>query len=278
MSIIEFSNKIFNKLKIKILTKQEEDRLLASVRTAKWAKDHSTESLEFYELVGDKFLQYIFTLFCDEVEPFCKMRSIEKGESICSRMIIKYLSTKYLSKICRDIGLYKYIDYCTNETMTMEQIYEDAFEAWIGACSKTFNFDKVKEFLFEQFKKLGIDMTYDSIVDARTRLNDYLACINGRAFIKSSNEISNGYRVEMCFQKHRSTELKMLTTVGVGKNIKDAELNAASLLLDQLKKMPDYTKNINNVVSYRMWQNLKRSTTTHQESERELKKRRYDSK
>jgi dsRNA-specific ribonuclease len=248
--IISFTQDIFT---FPISTEQGE-RIKRSVRTAKYAQEHSTTSLEADELIGDKVLQLIIVEYCNEMEPFCLLRNLKKCEAIYTRITIKYLSTKYLSILCKIIHLDRFIDYLPNEDCLMDKIYEDAFEAWIGACFEVFGHHSVKKYLFDLFSQLNIDYCYESLYDAKTRLNDFASHFEAHV---SSRELQvvdkNVHRISMTISKNNFINESV---IGEGKTQNEASKNAAEKLLEKISVMQWYRDKIVSVPSYRLWKDV----------------------
>jgi dsRNA-specific ribonuclease len=190
--IIEFTNRMFGLTGDQRITLLEHVNLFVkSVTTQNYYNynkfavvsepDGLCHDYQTLELLGDKALQYTFTryLYTSEKMKHVEILKRKGGENISTRLVIKYLSRKYLSRICAKIGLEKMI-MSWRENLSVEELQEDVFEAWIGACSIVFTAEKLQEFLFGIYDDMNLDLSYESLVDVKTRLNDLAASLYKR--------------------------------------------------------------------------------------------------
>jgi len=253
MDIIKFTFKILKPFTKKIVYKKKYLNLLnMAVKTKKYDLN---ENLENLELVGDKELQnYLSKYF---YKKFCKSNyTIKNGNIVHTRLNIKYLSTFWLSKICQDIGLDNFIRKSTMENFdnTADQIREDVFEAWCGACLKIFKKKIFERFLSIHFDNFKINLNFENLFDVKSRLNDFTSIVGSKTInIGTWNFIENEtllYKNILSSSKH-----SWLESIGIGETKKIAENNAAENLLAMLKTYygDDFEKYYSKTNSFKQW-------------------------
>lgn len=246
MDIVQFTQNKFPFLAIN----EEISNMLKNSVTSKMK--NPLNNYERLELLGDSALYYTFINYCYTQKPYSKMFSIEYGETICTRLRIKYLSTKYLSRICKLIGLDKFLNIAYNELKTRDQLEEDILEAWLGACSLFLSHEVFKQFIFELFDLLNLDLSFESCFDIKTRLNDLASILNCKFINKGT-----------CFVEERQkfySQMTILPTyenligIGFGDNIAQSENEAANHLFKLIKsQIPNFEYYYKNTKNWKKW-------------------------
>lgn len=143
----------------------------------------SEKNYEFFEQLGDLSINKFIISYMGRRFP--QLRS-SKGVGVLASLRILYGSKEILSKLSEKYTLDKYI-LCTKEEMidknTFRDILEDVFEAFFGALE--FSMDNlwftgmgyiyVYKILETMFDDLDINISYETLVDAKTRLNELKA-------------------------------------------------------------------------------------------------------
>jgi len=265
MNILSFTINFFSK---KTCTPEEILLLECSVTTE---KRNEKDNYERLELLGDKLLQTYFVTYCFTTPPYNKMFSLKYGENICTRLNIKYLSTQYIVKMCNSIDLQKYIKMSPNETKSFEQIQEDVFEAWIGACSFIFDHNELKSVLFNIFNNLKIDLSFESCFDVKTRMNDFASIINTK-FINLGTKY-----VENTDEYHTQVYLTKYPTIfgnGYSKFQRESENLASQDLFQKIKKVcPNFEDMYKKTKNYQNWIKFKQNFITCENKNLFLKKK-----
>lgn len=226
-NIVTFSAKLFGKSLDDIKPDQVRD-LVDSTTTKKYDASYSnTGHLERLELLGDKIIAAMFDTFCMTCGDLAKLKRIEGGEWVITRLNIKYLSTSWMSRLCRDIGLDRYIKYHQNESKFVDQINEDALEAWVGACKLIFGYDSVEKFMFNKFDALGVDISFESLFDPKTIFNDFVNNISGNRSKYSTSRIDSIDGSESYWKSFASVSDYEYEGEGSASTEKIAENNAA---------------------------------------------------
>ena len=250
MDIVQFSKSIFHNTR---LCNESRQSFLYTATTTK--KYNSMNNYEMLEFLGDKLLNGMFASYCMTREPYCKMLYITNGQIIGTRLVIKYLGTSWLAKICSKIGLDKYIKCNPNEHTSMEIIREDVLEAWIGACKFIFGYDAVELFMFEQFDWLKLDLSFTSLFDSKSILNDFVSAMKSKT-CPYSTHLSDGSdgSESIYFSQVKSTRNNIIG-YGNGSSMKIAESCAAQDLLDRYKieMGKEYDTTMNHIRSYQIW-------------------------
>lgn len=216
------------------MSNEQVNALVSSVRTKLYAQVTHTRNLEFYELLGDKLLQYMLVLYCITKQPYSKLTCVEFGEVVITKIVVKYLASKYLNEMCIRVGLPYFIKKVENESKHLSKIYEDVFEAWIGACCTIYNINIVKDYLFEIFRWLHMYCTFDSLNDARTRLNNLESYERCRVHMELKHGPNGTCAYAYWYPLRESNQANCIQTIGHGETPQEAKENAAKEMLKVL--------------------------------------------
>lgn len=257
MDIIEFTRSIFPDCTLR----DDQVRMLhMSVTTSKYAKynGNSPHDLQRLELLGDKYIGYVFTKFCFSQEPYNRLANIDGGEWIVTRLVIKYLSTKWMVQMAKSIGLDRFIKRRPNENFSNDVIIEDVYEAWLGACSLIFDQSKLENFIYKQFYKLDIDISYESIFDSKTIFNDFVNNMNGSKSSYDTHQINSSDGAESYFKSFARVNTCPHISIGFGNTKQQAESLAASGWLDWYsREYPhEYWKIYKSIGSRIIWRRI----------------------
>lgn len=139
------------------------------------------KNYEFFEQIGDLSINKFVVTYASKRFP--QLRS-SNGVGVIAKLRILYASKDTLSALSEKLGIDKFIK-CTQEEKIdknkYQSILEDVFEAFFGALE--FVLDKkfgvvgvayifVYRILERIFDELDIKIDYESLVDAKTRLNE----------------------------------------------------------------------------------------------------------
>ena len=195
----------------------------------------------------DKIVSEKFTRYCMLGN---NMLEIYMGEAIVSRLIIKYLSSAYLSQICRRIGLDKYLRAVPYEVKSLENNLEDMFEAWTCACEINYGSFKLQAFLNVYFDEMNCSIDYNNLYDARTRLNNFAPKFGTKICKANTTMIA-----EDCFASVIKCQRTGLEGYGEGTNLKNSEGVASECLLKLYRnRMGDkFDKIYETCPSYQNW-------------------------
>lgn len=195
------------------LSMQQIDRLKDAVRTRDFdikyphldGKIHNLEILEFF---GDATIINAHAMWCRTTEPFNLLFQINNGENILTNYRASHLATKWIACASAACGLDTMISYTKEELYKKpigklqgngmsplhmrDQMIEDVFEAWIGACSEIWTFEEVYQVLVRLlFSIIKIEYRYDAAICAKTRLT-MLVAGNSKIFVhKYDNNPTN---------------------------------------------------------------------------------------
>lgn len=228
-NIVEFTCLVFKK-DVSVLTEDDKKLINQSVTTKRYAQsycENTIDHLERFELLGDKLIAFVFTKFCFSKEPFNKLLHIEGGERIVTRLVIKYLSTPWMSEMCRFTNLFKYIKRHENEPKSHDIVMEDVLESWLGLCSLIFKYEEVEQVLFDMFYKLELDLSFESLYDAKTRFNDFVNKMNGNRSNYNTEQINQIDGSESYYKTEAHVTTIAYVGIGIGKTEKQSQDAAA---------------------------------------------------
>lgn len=143
---------------------------------------------ELYEHFGDKIVDYSISKYI--LEKYPKLGDVTGyNPSLALKIVSKlhlYLRSKaFLSKAGENLGFKKFISgssaYLLDDSAS-KSVYEDIFEAFMGVCDRVINKTTTEdvgyiicyEILKHIFDKMNISIKYEFIIDARTRLKEYV--------------------------------------------------------------------------------------------------------
>jgi dsRNA-specific ribonuclease len=231
MNIINFTKDIFKNEKI--VDEQHMQLLLTSSVSSKFfCKEKNLEGLE---LIGDKYLQNFFVKNFFSIWP--EALFFDSSNCIISKMVIVALSTQELSLICREIGLYKFINY-TFEDTDWDELCEDVFEAWVGALTYCYSTESINNFLKIIFEKFShYFFTFENIHDYKTILNALCAQQKFR-IVKHQSSLTNNSNTTNQFESKIGVDFdRRIFGIGYGKNQKESEQFAAKDLLTKIERL-----------------------------------------
>ena len=239
-----------HQLNIKIVRQCDINILWDSITTK---KKNETRNYERLELLGDAYLYGCFVKYCFTQQPYCKMFSLVYGETICTRLRIKYLSTRYLADICRKIGLNKCLQQSANEINPQIQIEEDILEAWIGALTLLITPNALECYVFQLFDMLNLDLSFESCFDIKTRLNDFASALKCKYVNRGTHfvEERQQYCTEIFFS---GSQYNNLNGIGFGDTVLIAEQEAAKNLFSILSThVKDYQEVYRKTKNWKNW-------------------------
>lgn len=221
------------------------DKLQAAFTTREYDND---KNYEFFEQLGDLSINKFIVSYMGKRFPQLKSSA---GVGVLASLRMSYGSKDVLSKFCEKYGMDKYIR-CTQEEMIdrnkFRDILEDVFEAFFGALEYSIDeiwyyglgYIIVYNILKTMFDELEIKIDYESLVDAKTRLNE-LKDGHKKLILKyiDVRRISDGYYHTKLFINNNT-----LIGEGVSPIKKQAQILAAEQGLDWIEKNMNIKKEI----------------------------------
>lgn len=214
--------------------------------------------LENLENIGDAVLKEVFLNFVFVKYDDGKILNRRHGQMIGSRLLIEYMRTKYQSQMCVEIGLSKFIRHY-NETTKIDTIQEDVFEAWIGACRLTIGYDKVYNFLMNLFLSLKINTDFDTLVDAKTQLNDLAATLAMKVAHGETKLEDDVCKVFLTMGSYTASGTGPCDSVRGMPSSKSASIMAAKNLIRvfiDVNGQQEYMRLLNQTASYKKWKTI----------------------
>lgn len=159
----------------KILTKNF-DRFLAAFTSREVDRE---QNYEFFEQLGDLTINKFIVTYM--TRRFPQLRSSD-GVGILASLRILYGSKKTLSELCSRFGFDKHVRMSREENLDVQKfrdVLEDVFEAFFGAFE--YSLEEIVpgmgylgcyRVLKSMFDELDVSIDYESLVDAKTRLNE----------------------------------------------------------------------------------------------------------
>ena len=217
----------FNKLEKIINLKFKNQKLLKQSLTHKsYDSEHSNEKLEF---IGDRVLGLVISKNLYEKYPKDKEGSLDKK-------LASLVNKKKCLEVANSINLKKFI-LVGNSKKKIESIEDkivsDACESLIGAIYLDKGFEATEKFILNLWNN-HIASSEETYIDPKTKLQEYS--------LKKFKLLPIYKLVESSGPKHKpifkiSVRLKNSKIAkGIGSSKKEAELNAASILLKNLIK------------------------------------------
>ena len=216
-----------NKLEKTINLKFKNQKILKQSLTHK--SFNSSESNEKLEFLGDRVLGLTISKKLYEKYPNDKEGSLDKK-------LASLVNKKKCLEIANSINLKKFIFVGNSKkqiTQIEDKIISDACEALIGAIYLDKGIDITQKFILNLWYK-HIDSSEETYIDPKTKLQEYS--------LKKFKLLPIYKLVESSGPKHKpifkiSVRLKNSKIAkGIGSSKKEAELNAASILLKNLIK------------------------------------------
>lgn len=215
---------------------------------------------EFFEQLGDLSINKFIVTYMGRRFP--QLRS-SNGVGVLANLRILYGSKETLSKLSEKYEMDKYVR-CTYEEKIDKNKYrsilEDVFEAFFGALefsvdSMWFNgngglgYISVYKILEKIFDDLDIDINYESLVDAKTRLNE----------LKDEFRLATRYVDSRMEDGNYITELYVNNTLagkGISNIKKTAQIMASEEALRWISKNMKISKEIPDrykIISTKVW-------------------------
>ena len=219
---IDFQN-LEKKTKI---TFRNKDLLTKSLTHKSFNKENNNEKLEF---LGDRVLGLVMAKKLLEIYP-------NEKEGILDKKFASLVNKKTCLQIANKLDLHKYVltFNSSNKKIIEDKVLADSCEALIGSIYLDKGFNTVEKFILDFWS----DHIKDSIItqiDAKTKLQEF--SLKKFKKLPIYKTISNtGPRHKPLFK----VSVKLVDTksyVAEGKSKKDAEQNAASICLQNIKKI-----------------------------------------
>ena len=217
----------FNKLEKIINLKFKNQKLLKQSLTHKsYDSEHSNEKLEF---IGDRVLGLVISKNLYEKYPNDKEGSLDKK-------LASLVNKKKCLEVANSINLKKFILVCNSKKKIEsieDKIVSDACESLIGAIYLDKGLEATEKFILNLWNN-HIASSEETYIDPKTKLQEYS--------LKKFKLLPIYKLVESSGPKHKpifkiSVRLKNSKIAkGIGSSKKEAELNAASILLKNLIK------------------------------------------
>lgn len=179
-----FISKILSRGLNKDMTNLILDMRFGSLQAAFTTKEYDqVYNYEFFEQMGDLSINKFIVNYM--AKRFPQLRS-SNGVGVLATIRIKYASKEELAQISEKLGFDKFIK-CTEEELLDKNKYmsilEDVFEAFFGAIEYSIDelyyqglgYIAVYKILSSIFDEMEFKIDYESLVDAKTRLNEIKA-------------------------------------------------------------------------------------------------------
>ena len=192
-------------------------------------KSFSQDNNERLEFLGDAILN----LFVSETL-YNNLKDIDEGK--LTRVKASLVSRENLNSLAESLDLHKYVRIGKGEKLDGNSILGNALEAVVGAIFLDSDYFVTKEILTEIFKDGLVDIQEDSeFKDPKSSLQEYTQKKFKSLPIYHLKDNSN-QEDSIVFEVLCSIQAANLNTLGKGKTIKSAELDAAKKMLDLFKE------------------------------------------
>ena len=192
-------------------------------------KSFSQENNERLEFLGDAILN----LFISETL-YNELKDIDEGK--LTRVKASLVSRENLNSLAESLDLHKYVRIGKGEKLDGNSILGNALEAVVGAIFLDSDYFVTKEILTEMFKDDLVDIQDDSeFKDPKSSLQEFTQKKFKSLPIYHLKDNSN-QEDSIVFEVLCSIQAANLDTLGKGKTIKSAELDAAKKMLDLFKE------------------------------------------
>tara|TARA_Y100000766_G_scaffold36381_1_gene26154 strand:+ start:4515 stop:5174 length:660 start_codon:yes stop_codon:yes gene_type:complete len=192
-------------------------------------KSFSQENNERLEFLGDAILN----LFISETL-YNELKDIDEGK--LTRVKASLVSRENLNSLAESLDLHKYVRIGKGEKLDGNSILGNALEAVVGAIFLDSDYFVTKEILTEMFKDDLVDIQDDSeFKDPKSSLQEFTQKKFKSLPIYHLKDNSN-QEDSIVFEVLCSIQAANLNTLGKGKTIKSAELDAAKKMLDLFKE------------------------------------------
>ena len=192
-------------------------------------KSFSQDNNERLEFLGDAILN----LFVSETL-YNDLKDIDEGK--LTRVKASLVSRENLNSLAESLDLHKYVRIGKGEKLEGNSILGNALEAVVGAIFLDSDYFVTKEILTEMFKDDLVDIQDDSeFKDPKSSLQEFTQKKFKSLPIYHLKDNSN-QEDSIVFEVLCSIQAANLNTLGKGKTIKSAELDAAKKMLDLFKE------------------------------------------
>ncbi len=213
--------------KIKVNFKQK-DLLITSLTHKSFDKDNNYEKLEF---LGDRVLGLIIAKKLLEIYP-------NEKEGILDKKFAALVNKNTCLEISKKIKLHNYILTLNSRNKNIntieDKVLADSCEALIGAIYLDKGFNTTEKFILT-FWSDNIKKSIHTQIDPKTKLQEYS--------LKKFKKLPTYKIISNTGPRHRplfKVGVKLIDTkffIAEGKSKKDAEQNAAILILQKIKKL-----------------------------------------
>ena len=192
-------------------------------------KSFSQENNERLEFLGDAILN----LFISETL-YNELKDIDEGK--LTRVKASLVSRENLNSLAESLDLHKYVRIGKGEKLDGNSILGNALEAVVGAIFLDSDYFVTKEILTEIFKDGLVDIQEDSeFKDPKSSLQEYTQK-KFKSLPTYHLKDNSNQEDSIVFEVLCSIQAANLNTLGKGKTIKSAELDAAKKMLDLFKE------------------------------------------
>ena len=192
-------------------------------------KSFSQDNNERLEFLGDAILN----LFISETL-YNELKDVDEGK--LTRVKASLVSRENLNSLAESLDLHKYVRIGKGEKLDGNSILGNALEAVVGAIFLDSDYFVTKEILTEIFKDDLVDIQDDSeFKDPKSSLQEFTQKKFKSLPIYHLKDNSN-QEDSIVFEVLCSIQAANLNTLGKGKTIKSAELDAAKKMLDLFKE------------------------------------------
>lgn len=191
-------------------------------------QEESNERLEF---LGDSVLNIAVASYLFERYP-------DENEGFLTRMRTKLVNGRMLAKLCKIVGLNKYIliskQIEDNDGRNILNILEDAFEAFLAAIYLDFDYETAKTWIISIIEN---NLDFSELVRQNHNYKDQLLKYFQQnygympKFYEQDVETVNNHKIFKVCLKDSSDNI---ISIGCGSNKKEAENDAASKALETL--------------------------------------------
>lgn len=214
------------------------------------SKDYDNEkNYEFFEQLGDLSINKFIVTYMGTKFPQLKSSN---GVGVLASLRILYGSKELLSSLSEKYGMDKYIR-CTKEEIIdknkFRSILEDVFEAFFGALE--YSIDKlwyqglgyvfVYDLLSKMFDEINISIDYETLVDAKTRLNE----------LKDEHKINIKYKDSRTSDGNNFLSELFINNSLAGKGISNIKKNAQIYAAEEALKWIEQNLNIKKEIPER---------------------------
>lgn len=244
------------------VTKSEADMIMSDENNVKMFEIcfvHKTYDAKFnyelYEHFGDKIVDYSISKYL--YERFPKLGDVNYNPTLALKIVSKLhllvRSKAFLSKAGESLGFKEYIsaNSATFSDAEIHSTYEDIFEAFMGVCDRAINkitkeqvgYIICYEILKNVFNALTISLKYEDVIDARTRIKEFVQKRNGdKSYSYGYETLSTPMRYSS-FISFNTTDsmdniVKMSTSPVVSNKKDEGASLAYKMFFDMIRSIP----------------------------------------